>query len=63
MAAGARDVGGTFLGTSTFVLKGITEAEIAKSLASREGLALASDLLIRWFRLASDCANVTDLFA
>jgi hypothetical protein len=24
----------------------------------REGLALASDLLIRRFRLASDCANV-----
>jgi len=40
------------------VLKGITEAEIAESLACREGLALASDLLIRRFRLASDCANV-----
>ena len=58
VAAVARDAGGLFLGASALVLKGITEAEIAESLACREGLALARDLLIRRFRLASNCANM-----
>jgi hypothetical protein len=39
------------------VLEGITEPEIVEVIAYREGLALASDLMLTSFRLASDCAN------
>ena len=39
------------------VLEGITEPEIAVVIAYREGLALASDLMLTSFLLASDCAN------
>ena len=39
------------------VLEGITEPETAEVIACREGLALASDLMLTSFRLASDCAN------
>ena len=39
------------------VLEGIMEPEIAEVIICREGLALASDLMLTSFRLASDCAN------
>ena len=58
VAAIARDSAGVFLGASVVVLEGITDAEIAKALAYREGLALAKDIHVQKLRLASDCANV-----
>ena len=39
------------------VLDGITEPNIAEVMACREGLALATDLMLTSVRLASDCAN------
>lgn len=55
MAGVALDAVGNFLGASAVVLKGVMDAETAEALACREGLALASDLLVRKFRLVSDC--------
>jgi ribonuclease HI len=48
------------MGPSTVVLEGITnaETEVALALACREGLVLASDLLIQNVRLASDSTAV-----
>ena len=40
------------------VLEGITNTETAEALACREGLALASDLLIQKLTLASYCTVV-----
>lgn len=57
-AAVARDAAGRFLGASAVVTWGISDPEIAKAIACREGLALASDLLLKKFRVASDCQNV-----
>jgi hypothetical protein len=48
----------TFMGASSVVLAGITEPETLEALACREGTAVAADLLLQRFRLASDCANV-----
>ncbi|TVU05431.1 hypothetical protein EJB05_48595, partial [Eragrostis curvula] len=56
VAAVARSDRGDFLGASAVVMHGITEAETAEILACREGLSLASDLLVPRFRLANDCA-------
>ena len=39
------------------VLDGITEPNIAEVMACREGLALATDLMLTSVRLASDCAT------
>jgi len=58
VAAIARDSAGVFLGASAVVLEGITDAEIAKALAYREGLTLAKDIHVQKLRFASDCANV-----
>jgi hypothetical protein len=59
MAAIARDESGRFLGASALAIEGITELEILEALAYREGMSLASDLLLRMVRLArDDCANV-----
>lgn len=57
-AAVARDGSRVFLGASALVIEGTAEPETVEALACREGLALASDLLLRSFRLASDNANV-----
>jgi len=46
------------MGASAVVLEGITNTETAEALACREGLALASDLLIQNLRLACDCTVV-----
>lgn len=58
IAAVARDDAGRFLGASALVMTGITKPETLEALACREGLSLASDLLLHRVRLASDCANV-----
>jgi hypothetical protein len=55
VAVVARDEEGNFLGASTLVLKGCTAAKIAEVVACHEGLALASDLGLQTFRMASDC--------
>jgi hypothetical protein len=56
-AAVARDEGGIFLGASALVVERNTDAEVVKTIACREGLALASDVGLQAARLASDCAN------
>jgi ribonuclease HI len=48
---------GNFLGASALVIKGISDPETLEVMACREGLALASDLGLQRFRLASDCTN------
>ena len=55
----APGAGRMFLGASAVLLKRITEAEIAESLACREGLALARGLLIRRSRLASNWSKIS----
>ena len=61
VAAIARDPAGMFLGASGVVLDGITEPKIAEVMACREGLALATDLMLTSVRLASDCANAVKI--
>lgn len=46
------------VGASAVVLNGVTNVETTEALACKKDLALASDLLIQKFRLASDCASV-----
>ena len=58
VAAVAHDQAGKFLGASGVVLEGITDAKTAEAIACWEGLALASDLYLQSFRLASDSANI-----
>ena len=58
MAAVARDEAHNFLGASALVMKGITDPEMAEAMACREGMVLASDLVLQKFKLASDCLNV-----
>jgi hypothetical protein len=47
MAAVARDSAGLFMGASAVVSRDITDPETLEVLACREGLALASDLLLQ----------------
>jgi hypothetical protein len=54
----ARDDVGNYLGSSALVVEGHTGPEVMEAVACREGLALASDLGLQSFRIASDCANV-----
>lgn len=58
MAAVACDSTELFLGASAAVSGDITDPETLEVLACREGLALASDLLLRRLVLVRDCANV-----
>ena len=58
MAVVARGEAGNFLGASALVMEGITDPEMAEAMACREGMALASDLVLQKFKLASDCLNV-----
>jgi len=58
MAAVARDEDGYFLGASALVMEDITDPEMAEAMACREGMALASDLVLQKFKLASDCLNM-----
>ncbi|KAF8715519.1 hypothetical protein HU200_027176 [Digitaria exilis] len=45
VAAVARDANGLFLGTSSQVMPGTTDAETTKALVCGEGMALVSNLL------------------
>jgi ribonuclease HI len=58
IAAVVRREDGEFVGASSVVLKGITDPETLEAMACREGFAVAADLLVQRFRLASDCSNV-----
>ena len=57
MAAVARNEAGRFQGASVVVMQGISDPETAEVMACREGLALASDLMLRKVRIATDCEN------
>lgn len=57
VAAVARDSTGLFLGASTVTFSGISDPETLEAMACREGLALASDLLLQRIMVASDCIN------
>jgi ribonuclease HI len=57
-AAIVRDGGDQFLGASALVVKGCVDPETMEAVACREGLALASDLMLQRFKLASDCESV-----
>nr|TKW02915.1 hypothetical protein SEVIR_7G031100v2 [Setaria viridis] len=46
-----RDVAGNFLGASALVIHGLSDAKIVEAIVCREGLALASDLMVQHFRL------------
>ena len=54
----ARTADGTFLGASAVILEGVTNPEVFKALAVREGLCLAQGLLLPKICLASDCLSV-----
>ena len=58
VAAVARDEMGVFVGASSLVFPGRTEAETLEALACREACALARDISARRVRVASDCHNV-----
>jgi hypothetical protein len=57
IAAVARDTSDAFLDASAVAMRGATDPEALEALACREGLALATDLLLRRVRVASDCQN------
>jgi ribonuclease HI len=57
-AAIVRDGGVQFLGASALVVDGCVDLETMEVVACREGLALASDLMLQRFKLASDCKSV-----
>ena len=46
-AAVARDVVGKFMGASAVVMEGLLEPNTVEAIACKEGLALASDLVLR----------------
>ena len=58
VAVVARTAAGAYLGASAVVFDGIADPEILEAMAIREGLNLASDLLLRKIHVASDCLNV-----
>jgi ribonuclease HI len=53
-----RDGGGQFLGALTLVVEGCVDLVTIEVVACREGLALASDLMLHRFKLASDYESV-----
>jgi ribonuclease HI len=57
IAAIARGLDDIFIGASAIVSYGITDPETLEAMACREGVDLASDLLIQRVRVASDCFN------
>jgi hypothetical protein len=57
-AAVARDVVGKFLGASVVVMEGLLEPNTVEAIACKEGLALATDPVLRYFRLLCDNAEV-----
>ena len=57
-AAVARDIVGKFLGASVVVMEGLLEPNTVEAIACKEGLALASDLVLRDCRLSCDNVEV-----
>ena len=57
-AAVARDFAERFLGASAVLMEGSLEPETVEAISCKEGLALASDLLLQDFRVACDNAGV-----
>jgi ribonuclease HI len=53
-----RDGGVQFLEASALVVDGCVDPETMEVVTCREGLALASDLMLQRFKLASDCESV-----
>jgi hypothetical protein len=53
----ARDEARIFLGASVLVMDGITSPEAIETIACREVLVLALDLLLHKFRVVCDCIN------
>lgn len=58
LVAIVRDEASNFQGAYVVVMEGISSPEIAEAMACIEGLALASDLMLRKVRIAMDCANI-----
>ena len=58
VAAVARGETGAFLGASSVVFHGMSDPETMEAMACREGMALAADILLQRFKLATDCSNV-----
>ena len=58
IAAVARGEAGEYLGASSIVLHGVTDPEMLEAMTCREGMALAADLYLQRFKLATDCINV-----
>ena len=58
----ARDAARKFLGASGVVMEGRMEPKTVEAIACKEGLALASDLVLRDFRLSCDNAEVIRTF-
>jgi hypothetical protein len=54
----ARDATEKFLGASVVVMEGRVEPDTVEAFACKEGLALASDPVLRDFRLSCDNAGV-----
>lgn len=57
-AAIARDTASNVLGGSSLVIHGLLDVEIVEVLACKESLALACDIIVQHFSLASDNVNV-----
>lgn len=57
-AAVCRDSSGTYLGSSVFVIRGLTDPASLEAIACREGLSLAEDLGLQSLVIASDCETV-----
>lgn len=53
----ARDEAENFLVASVLVMEGITSPEVVETIACREGLTLASDMLLHKFMVTCDCIN------
>ena len=53
-----RDRDGNYLGSSALVIPGVEDPATLEAIACREALALASDLHIQNFAVASDCKQV-----
>jgi hypothetical protein len=49
-----------YLGASALIFPGITDPTILEALACREALALATDLGLSRFYVATDCKQVVD---
>ena len=55
-----RDSTGLYLGSSSLVISGVTDPSVVEAIACREALALAEDLSLQDFVVASDCKTVVD---